>query len=426
MGGKTEAGSFALVVVAGGSGSRMQSKTKKAFLEIAGEPILLHTLRAFRAEPAIRERLVVLPAAELADLAGSKAPVVRLMPVPKGAAPLVHQMAALGVTVLAAGGARRQDSVRNGLLALPANIEFVMIHDAARPFVSPEDLLAVMHRTREAGAAMLAHPVRDTLKRVGPGQNITETVSREGLWAAQTPQCGRLRDLLRAFERHGATDVTDDAAMLALDGIATVAVQGSANNFKITTPEDLLLAEALLARRQQPGADDDQTRIRPRHGSAVFRESSAANTIINLTPAAMQPGEPGAELARAQETRRQGHLEAALVGALAVLDMTPGNAEALQLASDCYDRLGKPEPALRYGREAVAAEPANPRAWVHLAAVLVGAGTPAQAQGALHVARALRLAEQGDTAAAARHRDEALRLDPALREAVAAIAKRQR
>jgi 2-C-methyl-D-erythritol 4-phosphate cytidylyltransferase len=239
---------FALVVVAGGSGTRMGVSVKKAFLELAGEALLVHTCRAFRDIAGITEIVVVLPGPELEALTGGDAHHVALSGLPPGAPEPVPALRECGVTSLVRGGKRRQDSVLNGLKMCAA--EYVMIHDGARPFVSPDEVAQLMRAVPEIGAAILAHPVRDTLKQVEHGE-ITGTVDRSALWSAQTPQAFRRADLLRAFERHNDSDVTDDAAMAALDGITCAVVHGSALNFKVTTPEDLLLAEALLKMRRE-------------------------------------------------------------------------------------------------------------------------------------------------------------------------------
>lgn len=259
---------FAAIIVAGGAGTRMNTSTKKAFLELAGDPMMLFSARVFGAVPAVRELIVVLPAPELLAETGESDTVVSIETPPKKASTLVRALMRAGVTKLVAGGARRQDSVFNGLRATDAVLPYVAIHDAARPFVTAADLGSVFDSTRKTGAAMLAHPVRDTIKRV-TGDQVRETVDRSALWAAQTPQCFRRDALLQAFERHGTQDVTDDAAMAALNGLHCQVVKGSAMNFKITTAEDLELAEALL---------------RARNASATFKRLPDSETIFDLGP----------------------------------------------------------------------------------------------------------------------------------------------
>lgn len=267
---------FSLVIVAGGSGSRMQADRKKAFIEIADEPLLLHTARAFHEIDGIGDTVIVLPKAELANLTDEEASY-ELKNADINSHPLLHQLKDVGVRRLVVGGPRRQDSVLNGLWATSEELEFVMVHDAARPFVSSQDLAALMDTTRKTGAAILAHPVRDTLKRVEFDKNISETVSRAGLWSAQTPQAFRRRDLLKAFEKQNKQDVTDDAEIYAMNGGECAVVLGSAMNFKITTPEDLEMANSLLALRSARLGD-----IRP--ASAIFRKLPGGNTIFDVDP----------------------------------------------------------------------------------------------------------------------------------------------
>ncbi len=266
---------FSVIIVAGGSGTRIGGKTKKALIEVAGAPLVVHTARAFMGFEDVGEVIVALPPDIMAQVAGNHTNVA-LADLPETTPNPVLGLRAVGATRIVAGGARRQDSVLNALRACDARLPYVMIHDAARPFVSLDDLISLVAETRQSGAAILAHPVRDTLKRV-QGELIQATVDRDGLWAAQTPQAFRRDDLVRAFEQHNGTDVTDDAAMAALAGMRCAVVKGGAANFKITTPEDLELAEALLAMRAAQSGD-----IRP--ASALFRKIHGGETMIDVKP----------------------------------------------------------------------------------------------------------------------------------------------
>lgn len=264
---------FALIIVAGGTGSRLAQPQKKAFVELAGAPLLQHTLRAFSNLPGLAETVIVMPGEELKVHTGhdTRAETARL---PKHATEFARALGGLGATRFVVGGRRRQDSVLNGLWAT-SELPFVMVHDAARPFVTQDELLRLMAATRKHGAAILAHPMRDTIKRVKDGA-ITETVSRADLWAAQTPQAFRREVLLRALQKHNAVDLTDDAAAVALDGTSCQVVAGSAGNFKLTTPEDIEIAESLLALRAARNGD-----VRP--ASAVFRKIGS-QTIFDVQP----------------------------------------------------------------------------------------------------------------------------------------------
>lgn len=159
-----------------------------------------------------------------------------------------------GLVAPVEGGAERQDSMAAGLAALPRAFEWVAVHDAARCLVSPGDLLRVVAAARETGAAILAERVRDTLKRVVDGR-VMETPPREQYWAAQTPQVVR-RDWLEAGlaqARRAGRLATDDAQLVEWLGHPVSVVEAEAPNPKITRPEDLLLAERLLADRAPVG-----------------------------------------------------------------------------------------------------------------------------------------------------------------------------
>lgn len=220
----TDAG--AIVLAAGGS--RRMGGEDKLFARVAGRAVLSHTLQAFERCDEITQVVVVLSEVN----AARGLPVLR--PFRK-------------VTRTAPGGARRQDSVRNGLHTLPAS-EWVVVHDGARPLVTPELIRRGLAAARETGAATAAVPVVDTLKAARGDGLVIRTVPREGLWAIQTPQVFRHALLLDAHERV-AEDVTDDCAMVERIGHAVRLFEGSRLNLKITTPEDLQLADALLRRR---------------------------------------------------------------------------------------------------------------------------------------------------------------------------------
>jgi len=157
----------------------------------------------------------------------------------------------MGIT-LAEGGATRAESVRNGLEKLADDIDVVAIHDAARPCIAPAWIDKVFAAGSRTGAAILAIPVVGTLKRVGPGNVITETVDRTGLWEAQTPQVFS-RDLLtKAFAAHRDGEATDEASLVERIGHPVTVVPGSPINLKITCREDLKLAEQALKALPKP------------------------------------------------------------------------------------------------------------------------------------------------------------------------------
>ena len=213
------------IIVAAGSSQRMRG-VDKLFAPLAGRPVLAHSIAAFVSHPSIGETVVVTsPANEDATRA------------------LVAELAPEARVVL--GGARRRDSVRAGLEALQ-DCEYVVVHDAARPLVTAALIDAALEGAREVGAALCAVPITDTVKRSEPSGRVSSTVTREGLWLAQTPQAFRTDLLLRAH-RTVELDVTDDAALIELLGGPVKLVMGATRNLKITQPEDLALARALLA-----------------------------------------------------------------------------------------------------------------------------------------------------------------------------------
>ncbi len=225
----------AALVLAAGRGERFGAGQPKAFLPLAGQPLLVHAVEALAACAAIDIIVPVLPAAEIDRLA----------------AWLWSASAARKVVAPITGGAERQDSMHAGLSALSADVELVAIHDAARPLVRPADVARVIAAAARSGAALLAVPVRDTLKRVRDGR-VVETPPREGLWAAQTPQVFRaalLREAL-AKAQADAFQGTDDAQLVERLGCVVEIVAGDPSNLKITWPADLAWAEAALQERR--------------------------------------------------------------------------------------------------------------------------------------------------------------------------------
>lgn len=221
----------AAIIPAGGSGRRMGLSEPKQFIRLAGVPMLVHTLRAFAATPLIHAIVVVAPAEHLSR---TKA-LLRQYPVPR-----IH--------AVVAGGDTRQASVRHGLAALPPDTELVMAHDGARPLVMPMLIDACIKAAEVHGAAIAAIPVKDTLKQGNSEQLIAATVERKGLWQAQTPQVARLEMFQAAYaaaERDRFTG-TDEASLLERAGFPVALVEGAETNIKVTRPEDLAIAEALL------------------------------------------------------------------------------------------------------------------------------------------------------------------------------------
>ncbi len=218
------------VIVAAGSSSRMQG-VDKLHVEVAGAPILAHTLRAFERCGAIDEVVVVVAAG-----GGDRAKR------------LIDDAGARSVAAVVEGGARRQDSVAAGLARLSSAAAYVVVHDGARPMVTPEMIERGLQAARRYGAAIAAVPVTDTLKEVTDDGRVDRTIDRSRLWAVQTPQIFR-RDLLERAHREVTEDVTDDATMVERLGEAVHVFVGAQENLKLTTLPDLAIFEALLAVR---------------------------------------------------------------------------------------------------------------------------------------------------------------------------------
>jgi 2-C-methyl-D-erythritol 4-phosphate cytidylyltransferase len=216
-----------VIVVAAGRGERMGGEVPKQYLPLAGHPVLLHALRPFVSHPDVARVVVVLPAAD-------------------AEAPPAWLAALRGDTLgTVAGGANRADSVRAGLAALPEACEVVLVHDGARPFPPREAIDAGIRAARAGHAALPALPVAETLKRADDFGRVLGTVPRAGLWLAQTPQAFPRALLRRAHAADLAGDLvpTDDAMLVEMLGAVVELLPGSARNLKITTRDDLALAE---------------------------------------------------------------------------------------------------------------------------------------------------------------------------------------
>ena len=222
-----------VIIPAAGFGSRMKSNLPKQFLELAGEPILVRTLRVFLEHPLTRTVVVALPAEYLES---GKKQILSCFD--DG---LQQQL------IFTPGGDTRQQSVRKGLDALPASINGVLVHDGARPMVTGEVIDRCIAGIKSHGAVIAAVPVKDTLKEVD-GSLVTGTVDRSRLWQAQTPQAMQRKLLEQAYKHAEATGFigTDEASLLEHAGIAVSVVTGSETNIKITRPDDLAIASGLL------------------------------------------------------------------------------------------------------------------------------------------------------------------------------------
>lgn len=224
---------IAAVVPAAGRGERLGPGTPKALRELSGVPILVHAVRAVAASRAVELVVVAAPPDGVHLVASLLAD---------------HDLAAEVLVI--AGGATRQDSVRLAVASLPAEFSGVLVHDAARPLVPVELVDAVAAAIRAGAEAVIpAVPVADTVKQVADGV-VVATPDRSGLVAVQTPQGFARTVLEQAHDAADGTVATDDAGLVERLGVPVRTVPGSEEAFKVTRPLDLLLAEALLARRR--------------------------------------------------------------------------------------------------------------------------------------------------------------------------------
>ena len=214
------------IVVAAGESRRM-GDIDKIFLELGGEPLILRSLSVLQACHSVTD--IVLVTSE------SRLSIART---------LVACHGLTKVSSVCAGGKRRQDSVRKGLDALN-DCEWVIVQDGARPFIQPHIVEFGLLEARRTGAAVAAVPVKDTIKTADAQGHVVATIPREGLWITQTPQVFR-RELLQQAHAEVSDDVTDDAAIVERIGVKVKLFAGSYSNIKVTTPEDLPVAEAIF------------------------------------------------------------------------------------------------------------------------------------------------------------------------------------
>lgn len=225
------------LVPAAGRGLRMGGSVPKQFLSLGGEPLVIQSLRALQAAPVVGQIILAVPPADVEYCEHE----------------IVSRQRFTKVTKVVAGGAERQDSVRNALAQIPSDTEIVLIHDAVRPFVTLRMIAEVVAAARKEGAAIIALPTRDTVKQVRTDGMIERTVDRTPLWLAQTPQAFR-RDWIEIAHRKAHAEgvrATDDASLVEWLGYSVAVVEGSGENIKVTRPEDLVIGEAILASRSK-------------------------------------------------------------------------------------------------------------------------------------------------------------------------------
>jgi 2-C-methyl-D-erythritol 4-phosphate cytidylyltransferase len=240
---------FAVIIAAAGKSSRFtKNQRKKPFVELKGRPVWLRSAELFANRDDVVQTLLVIAPDDIEWFKEKFRP----------------NLAFLDVEIVE-GGAERADSVQNALAQVRPDADFVAVHDAARPLLIKEWITRVFDKASETGAAIPAVPVASTLKRVDDRHEIVETVPRSGLWEAQTPQVFRRELLLDAYAQRGSLQPTDEAQLVESQGGKVAVVEGSPMNFKITTADDMRMAEAVLDvlpkektfRALHPFADED-------------------------------------------------------------------------------------------------------------------------------------------------------------------------
>jgi 2-C-methyl-D-erythritol 4-phosphate cytidylyltransferase len=220
------------IIVAAGKGIRMNDPIRKQYLDLAGRPIMAHSLMVFDSCDLIDNIFIVIPKE---DIEYCRKNIIPLMDLKNG-------------LNLVPGGKQRQHSVYNGLLAIDKKTDTVVIHDGVRPFIRPDELTSCIRGARKFGACILGIPANDTIKRVGKSGFIEKTLERDSIWLAQTPQAFKYELIMRAHEtarRDGYTG-SDDASLVERLGKDVRIINGSKNNIKITVREDLVVARAML------------------------------------------------------------------------------------------------------------------------------------------------------------------------------------
>lgn len=232
----------AAIILAAGKGTRMQSRTPKQYLTLENKPVLFYSLETFSKLDIIDEIILVVSEGET-DYCRKQ--IIELYGIEK-------------VKTVTEGGAERYLSVWNGIKQVSPDVEYVMIHDSARPLITPETIREAHKVLINKGACVVGVPVKDTIKQVDENLTVTETLPRNTLWAAQTPQCFKKEVITFAYNnmykaiddaRQSGDDViiTDDAMIVETYGdIRVCMVQGEYTNIKITTPEDIELAKLYL------------------------------------------------------------------------------------------------------------------------------------------------------------------------------------
>ena len=222
---------FSAIILAGGQGLRLKAAVPKPLVKIKSLPAIIYSLSILSKHPDVDEIIVVVNAK-------NQRAINRL----------IRNYAFKKIKSVVLGCRRRQDSVYSGLKMVSGNSDWVLIHDSARPFVDRKVITKVILAAKKTGAAILGVPVKATIKSVKKSLLVDKTIDRGNLWEIQTPQVFRKELILEAYKKYGKEKVTDDASLVEKLGADVLVVQGSYQNIKITTGEDLLFA-GLIAQR---------------------------------------------------------------------------------------------------------------------------------------------------------------------------------
>lgn len=224
-----------IVIPAAGQGKRMGAGSNKQFLMLMEKPILAHTVRTFEESDSVSEIVIVGAEGDI--------PLIE---------ELVYQQKFQKVAAICIGGVLRQDSVRAGVRALSPTIQRIVVHDGARPLLTLQEFDKFLKETQEYSAAIMGISLKDTIKRIDMVGNVIETLPRDNLRAVQTPQIFDREVLEEAHQKAASAGYygTDDASLLEWMGHPVQMVEGMQENIKVTTPEDLWLAERILAQRE--------------------------------------------------------------------------------------------------------------------------------------------------------------------------------
>lgn len=224
---------ISVIIPAAGFGERMGAPVSKQFLTLRGKPIIVHTLERFQRCEKIDEIIIAARRSAFQQIEF-----------------LAHEFHLTKVRPLVEGGQRRQDSVANALSCVDKQADLVAVHDAVRPFIHKNILLSAIEKAVEHSASVVAVRAKDTIKLGNNHAVVEKTLDRSSVWIVQTPQIFRKEVLVRAYEQAKSNNVeaTDDSSLVEQMGIQPVLVEGSYDNIKITTPDDLEFAEVLMRR----------------------------------------------------------------------------------------------------------------------------------------------------------------------------------